>query len=60
MRQILTPELQKAHAEIRELARHYGLDTFDTIFELVDYDEINEIASLGGFPTRSLLAFSTT
>jgi stage V sporulation protein R len=52
MRHVLSPELQKAHSEIRELARHYGLDTFDIIFELVDYDEINEIAALGGFPTR--------
>ena len=33
---VLPPELQKAHAEIREIARDYGLDTFDTIFELVD------------------------
>lgn len=48
----LTPELEKAHAEIKILARDYGLDTFDIIFEAVDYDEINEIAALGGFPTR--------
>jgi stage V sporulation protein R len=49
---ILPAELQSAHNDIRELARRYGLDTFEIIFELVDYDEINEIASLGGFPTR--------
>ncbi|MBI4404767.1 MAG: SpoVR family protein [Deltaproteobacteria bacterium] len=48
----LPPELQKAQTEIREIARGYSLDPFDTIFELVDYDEINEIAALGGFPTR--------
>jgi len=52
MRYRLTPEMEKAQTEIREIARGYGLDCFDTIFELVDYDEINEIASLGGFPTR--------
>lgn len=52
MRRVLVPELQKAHAEIKEIARGYGLDTFETVFELVDYDEINEIAALGGFPTR--------
>ncbi len=52
MRRVLPPELQKAHNEIREIARSYGLDTFETIFELVDYNEINEIAALGGFPTR--------
>jgi len=52
MRRILPDELQKAHTEIKELARRYGMDTFDIIFELVDYNEINEIAALGGFPTR--------
>lgn len=52
MRRVLVPELQKAHAEIKEIAKGYGLDAFETIFELVDYDEINEIAALGGFPTR--------
>jgi stage V sporulation protein R len=52
MRKVLPPDLQKAQVEIREIARNYGLDCFDTIFELVDYDEINEIAALGGFPTR--------
>src|SRR5271165_1377262 len=52
MRSVLSPELQKAQNEIRELARRYGLDTFDIVFELVDYNEINEIAALGGFPTR--------
>src|SRR5688572_19484113 len=52
MRRVLPPELQRAQVEIRELAKKYGLDFFETIFELVDYDEINEIAALGGFPTR--------
>ncbi len=52
MRRALSPELVEAHAGIKELAKGYGLDTFDIVFELVDYDEINEIAALGGFPTR--------
>src|SRR5580698_8818683 len=52
MRKVLPPELQRAHIDIREIARGYGLDCFETVFELVDYDEINEIAALGGFPTR--------
>ena len=52
MRHILPPELHKAHQEIREIARGYGLDTFDIIFELLDYNEINEVAALGGYPTR--------
>src|SRR3954463_15720636 len=52
MTRVLPAELQNAHNDIKELARRYGLDTFETIFELVDYDEINEIAATGGFPTR--------
>jgi hypothetical protein len=30
----------------------YGLDFFETFFEVLDYDEVNEIAAYGGFPTR--------
>lgn len=52
MKRILPLELQRAQVEIREIAKSYGLDFFDTVFELVDYNEINEIAALGGFPTR--------
>ena len=48
----LTPELQ-AHAErIKELAKSYGLDGFETVFEMLSYDELNEVASYGGFPVR--------
>ena len=38
--------------EIEEHARYYGLDFFDVIFEVMDYDEMNEIAAYGGFPSR--------
>ncbi len=48
----LTPELEAMRVKIEGYARAYGLDFFDTIFELVDYEKINEIASYGGFPTR--------
>ena len=48
----LTPELEKARAKIEVDARSYGLDFFDTIFELVEYDELNEAAAYTGFPTR--------
>src|ERR1041384_8091916 len=30
----------------------YGLQPFRTVFELIGFDEMNEIASYGGFPTR--------
>jgi stage V sporulation protein R len=33
-------------------ARSYGLDFFETIFELVDYEEMASIAAYGGFPNR--------
>ena len=48
----LPPELADAREGIEELARGYGLDFFETIFEMCTYEEINMIASYGGFPTR--------
>lgn len=37
---------------IRTIAEDLGLDFFNTIFEVVDYKRMNEIAAYGGFPTR--------
>ncbi len=48
----LTPDLERSRVEIERHARELGLDFFPTIFELVDHDELNEVAALGGFPTR--------
>ena len=48
----LPPEYAKMQAQIEVHARNYGLDFFETIFEMVDYDQMNEIAAYGGFPTR--------
>ncbi len=48
----LTPELARIKEETCELAASYGLDFYEVIFELVDADELNMIASYGGFPTR--------
>lgn len=42
-------ELQK---EIEGYAREYGLDFFDTVFEICNYDTINILAAQGGFPAR--------
>jgi stage V sporulation protein R len=44
--------LQQCQREIEVHAREYGLDCFDTIFEMVDYERMNEVASYGGFPVR--------
>ena len=38
--------------EILGYAHGYGLDPIPTVFELVDYDEIDQIAACDGFPTR--------
>jgi len=48
----LTPELAKVKEEIMGYAKGYGLDCFDTIFEMVDHEQINSLAALGGFPVR--------
>ena len=48
----LTPELYELANNMAQIARDAGLDMFDTIFELVDYAQLSEIAAYGGFPTR--------
>ena len=48
----LTPELRDLVEKISKVAKDAGLDCFETIFELVDYQQLNEIAAYGGFPTR--------
>lgn len=48
----LTAELQEIAANLGVIAKNAGLDFFTTIFELVDYKQLNEIAAYGGFPTR--------
>ena len=48
----LTGEVHKIRQDIERWARSYGLDFFKTIFELVDVNQLSEIAAYGGFPTR--------
>jgi stage V sporulation protein R len=48
----LPPDLRDMQIETEAHARSYGLDFYDCIFEVCDYDEISEIAALGGFPNR--------
>ena len=48
----LTPELAKVRDQIRRYAQDFGLDFFDVIFEMVDHEQINSLAALGGFPVR--------
>jgi stage V sporulation protein R len=48
----LTPELERERLKIKAAAEKVGLDCYDTVFELVTYDQLNTIASYGGFPVR--------
>ncbi len=48
----LNPQLQELADSLALKAKEAGLDFFTTIFELVDYKQLNEIAAYGGFPTR--------
>lgn len=48
----LPPKLEEQRQRILAIAKRHGLDTFETVFEMCDYDEINMIAAYGGFPVR--------
>ncbi len=50
--QPITGELVKLRDEILAHALDYGLDFYEVIFELCDYDTINILAAQGGFPAR--------
>ena len=48
----LPQDLQDIADDLGEVTRKAGLDCFPTVFELVDYKQLNQIAAYGGFPTR--------
>jgi stage V sporulation protein R len=48
----LSLELARAQEHIEGIAVENGLDFFQTIFEMVDYEQMNALAAYGGFPTR--------
>jgi stage V sporulation protein R len=48
----LSSELVKAQEVIEGHAREFGLTFFRTVFEMVDYEQMNALAAFGGFPTR--------
>jgi stage V sporulation protein R len=48
----LPRELDRAQEQIERIARDYGLTFFRTVFEMVDYKDMNALAAYGGFPTR--------
>ena len=45
-------ELEEYRRTIEAVAREQGLDFYETIFEMIDFDQMNQIAAYGGFPTR--------
>ncbi len=44
--------LRVEQERIETIARGLGLDFFPTVFEMLKYDQMNEIAAYGGFPSR--------
>ncbi len=44
--------LRAEQERIQKLAAESGLDFFPTVFEILTYDQMNEIAAYGGFPNR--------
>jgi len=48
----LDGELLKLKEEIQKYADDYGLDYYEVVFEVCNYDTINILASQGGFPSR--------
>jgi stage V sporulation protein R len=48
----LPPEIKAIQDEMQAIASSYGLDFFETIFEMLDYEELSMFAAYGGFPVR--------
>lgn len=48
----LTDELRALQEEVEAHAREYGLDFFDIVYEVLDWEQINEVAAYGGYPVR--------
>ncbi|MBX3191442.1 MAG: SpoVR family protein [Labilithrix sp.] len=44
--------LTREQERIEKIAAAEGLDFFPTVFEILTYDQMNEIAAYGGFPNR--------
>lgn len=49
---VIPPELAKIKERVEKLAADYGLDFYQTIFEMLDWNELNMVAAYGGFPNR--------
>jgi stage V sporulation protein R len=49
---MLPTYLAEMQHSVEEVARSLGLDMFDQVYELLDYQTMSEVAAYGGFPTR--------
>ncbi|MCC7430950.1 SpoVR family protein [bacterium] len=45
-------ELKEWKYKIENIAKDFGLDFFPVIFEVLSFDQLNQAAAFGGFPTR--------
>jgi stage V sporulation protein R len=52
LRAALPEYLREWQEKIEGYARRSGLDFFPQVFEVLSFDEMNEVAAFGGFPTR--------
>src|SRR5688572_29149389 len=48
----LPDHLAAVQQQMQGYARDYGLDIYQTIFEVVDSEQLSAVAAYGGFPTR--------
>ncbi|MCG6157404.1 SpoVR family protein [Rubinisphaera margarita] len=48
----LPAEIRAIQDEMEAIAASYGLDFYETIFEMLDYEELSMFAAYGGFPIR--------
>jgi len=48
----LPDHLAEIQQQMRGYARDYGLDFYQTVFEVVDSEQLSAVAAYGGFPTR--------
>src|SRR3989304_4840583 len=49
---MVSRELQRDIEEIEKRAHEYELDFFEVVFEMIDFEEMNMLASYSGFPVR--------
>lgn len=48
----LPDDLKALLPEVFQTCREYGLDFYDTVVQMLTYDEMSEVCAYGGFPVR--------